>query len=652
MHVRLDGWGIRGTEMQDLIAAAKAFLLAGGFEQQKSEANFIEMVRPGPDDQHQHFLIWSAEQNQPEIDEATIGAMRQRMATANGASGYYLVAQRAGLAKSTVSELTSILGPRGGIRTPIEFFDSEYKASEPGGRRANSKLAALIEAARATRRVGQPFEFRAVSEMTAFQRAKGDLVEHLETEVMAAENRAKLWIIEGSAGSGKTTAFNALAKSIYEEFMAAKKACHSRRRPIAFLPSHLRTSKTGYVDDVIAAVSECELADAVTPQQLNWLLINGYAVWMFDGLDEFYSGESKFLDYLSDALLKPESRAQVILSTRDSLFSSDNTLNDFLSRISAAGVDVEIYKPAPWNKDSWREMAWLELEHGRAGAEHSSRVLKFVAELEGSDKLAPLAKLPFYCGALLDIHRSGQCLPDNEFAAVGALVDKMICRERDKGVLQLHNLVDVTMLAEALREECVQSNAALPDSIDFCKVVRQHLDAQGLDVLLELLGSVAHKHRRNPQSVNANPGLSVSEIQALCSSSSDQNNLDGALAEHVQRFIVQFAFFGSGKEAGYVDFTHEIIADYLAAYHAVSIMKRHMRNANETGHDALQAGPKEQWYNDALFEAYGTAGVDSDSAFCRYLTYGMRADEDLQPLFKTLTTGSDVEPEPCATMSL
>ena len=38
--------------------------------------------------------------------------------------------------------------------------------------------------------------------------------------------------------------------------------------------------------------------------------------------------------------------------------------------------------------------------------------------------------------------------------------------------------------------------------------------------------------------------------------------------------LVQFAFFGAGRHAGTVDFTHPILAGYLAARYALILLRR------------------------------------------------------------------------------
>ena len=104
------------------------------------------------------------------------------------------------------------------------------------------------------------------------------------------------------------------------------------------------------------------MAQAVEPEQLRWLLKQGFAVWMFDGLDEFYADEKNdFLPFLEAELADPDSQAQILICARDSLLSSSERVRGFIERQLARGGAVEIYELAPWGADAWAEIAWLEL---------------------------------------------------------------------------------------------------------------------------------------------------------------------------------------------------------------------------------------------------------------------------------------------------
>ncbi len=90
--------------------------------------------------------------------------------------------------------------------------------------------------------------------------------------------------------AGKSVAFNALVAALHNGFVVAKNARQAAPRPIVFLPGHLRGRRVGYVDDILAAVAETDVAELTSPEHFKWLLKTGRSVWMFDGLDEFYGG--------------------------------------------------------------------------------------------------------------------------------------------------------------------------------------------------------------------------------------------------------------------------------------------------------------------------------------------------------------------------
>ena len=182
-----------------------------------------------------------------------------------------------------------------------------------------SALGLIPDQAARTRRAAQPFLIRRGLGPQDCAPGGGDLVEHLETALRDPGRGARLRFIDGAAGSGKTVAFNALLHASFEEFREAKAGHILRRRPIAFLPEHIRGEAIGYVDDVLDAAAAADMAQAVEPEQLRWLLKHGFATWMLDGLDEFYAGDNDFFSFLEAELADPGSQAQFLICTRDSL---------------------------------------------------------------------------------------------------------------------------------------------------------------------------------------------------------------------------------------------------------------------------------------------------------------------------------------------
>jgi hypothetical protein len=419
-----------------LHSLARSYLQTGGYQVRRESTGFLDLVHPeATKGRPAHMMVWSDDAALTASRELTPGqrgerekrergllaAFQEEMGAAPGAVGYYLVPSRVGLSADFVSRATASLPNPGGIRVPVEFFDTAYKAESPGGTKVRSVLAKVLDQAGKVRRVAQPFQIRCGLGAGELIAGKADLVEYLETVLMDPGAGAKVRFIDGAAGSGKTVAFNALLNASFNEFKAAKAARVERRRPIAFLPDHIRDEAIGYVDDVLDAAVEADMAQAVEPEQLRWLLKRGFVTWMFDGLDEFYAGDNDFFAFLEAELVDPGSQAQFLICTRDSLLSSSEALRGFIERQLRRGTGVEIYELAPWNVGRWAQMAWLELEQGRKGAEHSDKVRAFVRALENSETLAELAKLPFYCTVMIETFKAEKALPKDEFALLQSI---------------------------------------------------------------------------------------------------------------------------------------------------------------------------------------------------------------------------------------
>ncbi len=365
----------------DLHALARGYLMAGGYRVRRETATFLDLEHPeARAGRPARLLVWSeskpltksdaltaAERAEREKRErALLAEFQEQMAAAPGATGYYLVPSTQGLSKPFNDGAKKML--HGGVRVPVQFFDTDYKADDTSGSKVRSVLGTVLATAEKVRRAAQPFLIRRGLGPNDRAPAKGDLVEHLDTAMRDPGQGARIRFIDGAAGSGKTMAFNALLGLSFKEFKAAKAGHVRSRRPIAFLPEHIRDEAAiGYVDDVLDAASDADMAQAVEPEQLRWLLKHGHATWMFDGLDEFYAGNNDFFEFLDKEVSDPASQAQFIVCARDSLLSSSEAMRGFIERQLERGGAVEIYELAPWDAQCWAQLAWLELENGRKG---------------------------------------------------------------------------------------------------------------------------------------------------------------------------------------------------------------------------------------------------------------------------------------------
>jgi hypothetical protein len=621
-----------------LAQGARSYLEAGGYRLKRAEPDFFDFEGPAANSSNNRILLWSdgeTRSSSTELDEAQ-RAQRQvaeeallhrfatEMAGVPGATGYFLVAGRQGFSQRFISEATRLLGEDGGVRVAIEFFDAPYRIERSEARRARSALAGVLQLAGKVRRVAQPFSLQSGSLQPGQTATAGlvpgsDLVEHLETAIRDPHPAPRLRIIDGPAGSGKTIAFNALALSLFEEFAAAKKARHQGVRPILFLPEHLRGAGIGYVDDIIAAVADSDMAAPTTPEQFKWLLMNGHALWMFDGLDEFYSGGSDFFTFVEEALNAPGSKAQFVICARDSLLSSSPPMREFVDRQMAAGHATEIYELSPWTSQAWRQLAWLELENGREGASNSSRVNKFVASLERSAEVAAMARLPFYCSVLLNHFSDHGSMPHDEFDVLEMLVESMIRREHGKRVFRWQDFVDVESLAQALEDEFERQDLPAPNGDTMEDAICCLLDEQAPELLFELIGGLAHRLCRTGMAGDGLGGFSADEASDLIAFGRAPYIRDGddAALLRLRTSLVRFAFFGAARKVGSLDFTHEILAEFFAARYAVHKIERALCNlAAQDGRGNGQAGLTSLAETVAM--AVGTTEVPATSLFHRY----------------------------------
>jgi hypothetical protein len=634
---------------------ARSYLEAGGYKIRRETTGFLDLVHPEPSrERPARVLIWSddtalapsreltpAERTEREEREAALlAAFRAEMAAAPGAVGYFLVPGTAGLSAPFARSAPGVLG--GGIRVPAQFFDTDYKVDGSSGGKVRSALGVILDTAARTRRVAQPFLIRRGLGAQDCTPGGADLVEHLETTLRDPGRGARVRFIDGAAGSGKSVAFNALLHASFEEFKAAKAAHVLRRRPIAFLPEHIRGEAIGYVDDVLDAAVEADMAQAVEPEQLRWLLKHGYASWMLDGLDEFYAGDNDFFAFLEAELADPTSQAQILICTRDSLLSSNAAMRGFLERQLPRGGAVEVYELAPWGAKAWEEIAWLELEQGRNGARGSRKVVQFVSALQSSPTLADLARLPFYCTVMLDTFKAGKGLPKDELELLQSIVDRMVEREHGKDIFHWRDFVDIDALAAALDESEGEHPDAEPQSADTRAdtraVLADVLDREGRGALFELIEALAHQHRRNPGAVaSASGALGVDDMRGVYGRAYASADLADPEVERLLTLLVQFAFFGPARQPGAIDFTHHILADYLAGRYAVRLLRAAIDRPAPAGAPAAASALAEASRPMRAFrQAIGTAPFTAGSLFHRTIARETAQDAALRALVHSL----------------
>lgn len=585
-----------------LAAACRAFLLAGRHPVLRESEGFVET-----DGGDHSVFVWVIEAHRPprsdmsveaharyDAEEASLlaGFEATMSGARKGSVGYLLTPSRRGFRQEFVSRATERLsapGRPGGLRVPVEFFDAAYRheltSGDPNRRSAFQRINVQ---ARTTRRVPQRF---------VSSRGGGgeDVVAMLARALAATPTEARLWILDGSAGGGKTVAFNALAEHRYRAFLDAKGRGVTSARPIAFDPMHLRgrlpEDPGSRVHDLVASLIATDLADVVTPDQFEWLLVNGHSTWMFDGLDEVYAGDASFFHKVASLMDEPDSVAQIVLCTRDSLLTTSEHVRAFVADSEATGRHVDILTLSPWDEAAWRHLAWIHLEAERDGAQDSPRVEAFVQHLAESSVLRELAALPFYCRELVRMEDERHGI-GGDFDVLSRIVQRMLDREWDKDLFGVDDFVayddlpDVDQLPKGERARLLSS-----------------VRAAGQNAVLDIVQSIAHARQRRRETAGHLP-VELVQMIATEHSAIDLGSPDG---RNALLALVQFAFFGAGANDDTFAFAHPNVADFLAARHAVQMIRESTDAAS-------------------IREAVGTLTVPPGSVFVRFLAHSVWND--------------------------
>lgn len=215
-------------------------------------------------------------------------------------------------------------------------------------------------------------------------------------------------VIVGRAGIGKSFLFRALFDRLYGDFISAKTQQRTTPRPIPLLPEHLKGTYALRTEALIDNFLRTDVAAPVVRETFEWLLVNGFATWLLDGLDELYAGDPGFFEYLFNLIASTNSKAQITIWCRDSVLTTSDPFAEFRDFCDGLNV-LKIYRLSEWERVSKRQFAWLHLE-GRlpkSGEHDSGTVNAFLTAVDSSHALRSLSGLPLYCGLLLQQHQAG-----------------------------------------------------------------------------------------------------------------------------------------------------------------------------------------------------------------------------------------------------
>jgi hypothetical protein len=427
------------------------------------------------------------------------------------AKAYVLASSRSGFSRDFLQTLAEL---KIKFLVPIWFFDAPFKVEEAP--KAVSAIGDIRSLAVSQKRVPQPFFLE-----DQCDEAQEDLFEQLRAELTKPDG-ASVRIIVGRAGIGKSFLFRALFANLYGEFLAAKGQQRAMPRPIPLLPEHLRETYGLRTEALIENFLRTDVAAPVARKTFEWLLMNGFATWMLDGLDELYAGDPDFFGYLFDLVASHDSKAQITIFCRDSLLTTSDAFAEFRD-VCAGTTAMKIYHLSQWERRSKRQFAWLALE-GRLpkpGEQDFGKVNTFLTSIDRSPTLNSLCSLPFNCDLLLKQHQAGTLQEfSDDVALLNFVIDQMVEREVKKGL-----------------------------------VSPQFFESNGLHEWLE---QIAVDYVEGQRYINGDQAMEYGQLVL-------RTDLDEKKRRDTLTSLLQFPLFRAGEKTGLIAFTHDMIAETLAA---------------------------------------------------------------------------------------
>lgn len=512
--------------MRDLRTLVRGYLESAGFRILEERGTCLVADKLVIGQERDTWVIWTVPPGDPARYESTLRAgISSVRPNYPDAKAFVLASSRSGFSRDLLQTLTDY---RIKFVVPVWFFDAPFKVEEAP--RAASAIADIRARAALQKRVPQPFRLEDSSDV------QEDLYEQLRGELARPET-ATVRVIVGRAGIGKSFLFCALFDRLYGDFLEAKKQQRTVPRPIPLLPEHLKEAFALRTEAVIDNFLRTDVAAPVRRETFEWLLVNGFATWLLDGLDELYAGDPGFFEYLADLITRSESNAQVTIWCRDSVLTTSDAFAEFRD-LCAGSTALKVYRLVEWEHHSKRQFVWLNMEGRlpRTGEQDAGHVATFLREIDRTPALRAMSGLPFYCDLLLQQHRAG-ALRDvaDDVALLNYVIDEMVKRELEKGLLDLR--------------------AFEPD---------------GLNDWLEQI-AVDYVEGQKYAAISRDAALEYGELVL-------RPMLDEKTKHHILTSLLQFPLFRAGEKTGLVAFAHDLIAETLAARRYLRILPKQPRD--------------------------------------------------------------------------
>jgi hypothetical protein len=404
-----------------------------------------------------------------------------------------------------------------------------------------------------------------------------DLLHHFVARLGQPASQAEVFLVIGPGGAGKSFLFEGLFTYLYEAFQRNKQKQEVGIRPIPFMPDSLIAQGARHYDDLFAAVAATEFGEQGGEGLLDHLAQRGRSILMFDGLDEFFADNHDLGVAISERYLMPGSQARIFIFLRDSLLATSDKVRGAAERLAAElGPErLSVFELAPWDAAyAQRELAWLKFERRRPqfGEADTEMVAGFLSWLRRSPRLGELASIAFYCDLLADLYpqmlsgdsieaRSGRLMPEDEYDLLGLCFDLILDRELGKQRPDPEQVPEYAFLPATIHDAFATMFAAGASGGD----PRLAWGRQGL---VELIEEAAYLARRLP----GGDRLDAPALHRLYADLDlGDTPEDRTLGE---RMLRQLVLFVQGSQPDTVDFTHEFMADYLAARYVVERMRR------------------------------------------------------------------------------
>ena len=509
--------------MNSLLPLVRGYLESSGFNILRQEGDYLVADKLVFGQDRDTWLVWTVPvgQDLSRYEASLRVALPRVRSNYPDAKAYLLSASRGGFSRDLLQTLSD---SRIQFLVPIQFFDAAFKHEEAP--KAASAVGKIRDLAVAQRRVPQPFR------MEGEDREGEDLLDQLVAD-LAKPSEAAVRVVVGRAGIGKSFLFQATFSQMYDSFVDAKTRHGRSPRPIPLVPEHLKGVYALRTEALIDNFLRTDVAAPVARDTFEWLLVNGFAVWLLDGLDELYAGDPNFFEYVLDLVTRKGSKAQITIWCRDSLLTTSEAFVEFRDLCGSNQV-LSVYKLAEWERRSKRRFAWIGIEGKppKPDEQDTARVVSFLQEIDRTPTLQALSRLPFYCEILLQQFRDGN-LRDfgDEVAMLNHVIDQMIGREIKKGLLDLG-----VFEPDGLQEWLEQLAAGYVEGQRYADISRDEAMMYGELVL--------------------------------------RDGLDENMKNHVLTSLVQFPLFRAGSETGLIGFTHDLIAEALAARAYVRTLSR------------------------------------------------------------------------------